>query len=420
MPEQQFAIIGATLWGNRGAEAMLVTTIGELRQRFPSARFVVYSYFPQDDRQRLTDDSIQVFSARPWALVVLHFTFALLCWIVGLVRLRWPAALLPEPVRQLRASTALFDVNGISYADGREKFLPFNIMMNWPAFLLKVPVIKLSQAMGPFDHPLNRLSSNLFLKRCRHAFARGQITAAHLQRLNFDTHKTSIAADIAFLYQPAYSLTQENQPAVDALAERLHACQQEKEQVIGLIPSSVVYAKSIKRGQDYLGGFLRLMSDLGPGYHFVFLPNATRQGLNTRRNNDLFVIDQLRTRARNDLPAGLNDAIDWVDFDLNTAGSRQLIARCDVLVTSRFHGMISGLSLGVPTAVIGWSHKYTEIMQEFNMADFAVDFTKPELADQMIRQLLADAPAIRVRLAEHLPAVEASTRRQFERVAELL
>jgi len=37
-------IIGGTIWGNRGAESMLVTTIGMLRQSQPDAQFVVFSY----------------------------------------------------------------------------------------------------------------------------------------------------------------------------------------------------------------------------------------------------------------------------------------------------------------------------------------------------------------------------------------
>lgn len=37
-------ISGATVWGNRGAEAMLVTTVGQVRERYPDARFYLFSY----------------------------------------------------------------------------------------------------------------------------------------------------------------------------------------------------------------------------------------------------------------------------------------------------------------------------------------------------------------------------------------
>jgi colanic acid/amylovoran biosynthesis protein len=43
----------------------------------------------------------------------------------------------------------LIDLAGVSFIDGREKFLPFNILTILPAMLLGVPVVKFAQAMGP-------------------------------------------------------------------------------------------------------------------------------------------------------------------------------------------------------------------------------------------------------------------------------
>jgi len=38
--------------------------------------------------------------------------------------------------------------------------------------------------------------------------------------------------------------------------------------------------------------------------------------------------------------------------------------------------MISGLATGTPTVVVGWSHKYREVMQEFGLEDFVVAFSE--------------------------------------------
>lgn len=420
MNQYRVAIIGATLWGNRGAEAMLVTTIGEIRQRQPNTKFTVYSYFPKDDRRILRDPDIRIFSARPSVLVLSHFVFSLLCWLTGLIGLRFPQVLLPESVDNLRQCDVLLDINGISFADGREKFLPFNIMMIWPAMLLKVPVVKLSQAMGPFNHPLNRISARLFLKRCRFVYARGEITAAHLREINFDPSRYAIAADIAFLYKPEYSLTSENDETVSRLTARIGQISHENGVVIGLVVSSVVYAKSQKKKQDYVGNLLRLIVDLGQAYHFMILPNATRQKMDTPRNNDIFVINAMRQHADNELPKEILDKIEWVDFDINTSSSRTILTRCDLIITSRFHGMISGLTLGVPTAVIGWSHKYSEVMSQLDMDEFVVDFSRPDLAQQLVTQITQETTAIRHKLIASLPQVLASSRKQFDELVDLL
>lgn len=420
--EPTIAITGATLWGNRGAEAMLVTTIGQVRARRPDARIILFSYFPRRDRALVRDSRITVIGARPKDLVLRTFPFAVLIWLAGLLRLRWPDRLLPHPARALRRCDALLDVSGISFADGREKFLPFNILLIWPAMLLGVPVIKLAQALGPFKNPLTRLSARLFLPRCRRIYARGAVTAEHLRDLGLPASKWEQAADIAFLYQPEYSLTAENEDRVDALAAKLAGLRAAGQTIIGLIPSSLVHNKTAEEGGDYPGVFARLVRDLGgPDVHFVVVPNATRQGSESSANNDLPAIAALRERLARDLPGALGVTVDVVDYDLNTAGSRRLFARCDAVLTSRFHAMISALALGVPPVVIGWSHKYAEVLAEFGIERFAVDFADP-LADipALVRALLDERAALSAQIAAALKPAQASAATQFTSLDALL
>jgi polysaccharide pyruvyl transferase WcaK-like protein len=417
--EPTIAITGATLWGNRGAEAMLVTTIGQVRARRPDARIILFSYFPRRDRALLQDARITVIGARPKDLVLRTFPFAVLIWLAGLLRLRWPDRLLPHPARALRRCDALLDISGISFADGREKFLPFNILLIWPAMLLGVPVIKLAQALGPFKNPLTRLSARLFLPRCRRVYARGAVTAGHLRDLRLPASKWEQAADIGFLYQPEYSLTAENEDRVDALATRLAGLRAAGRTIIGLVPSSLVHTKTAKEGGDYAGVFVRLVRDLGgPDVHFVVVPNATRQGSESFANNDLPAIAALRERLARDLPGV---TVDVVDYDLNTAGSRRLFALCDAVLTSRFHAMVSALTLGVPPVVIGWSHKYAEVLAEFGIERFAVDFADPHAdVSALVRALLDERAALRTQIAAALEPVRAAAAAQFASLDALL
>ena len=61
----KYGVVGGTLWGNRGAEEMVVTTIGRVRERDPGAAFVLLSYFPDRDRELLRDEDVTVVDARP-------------------------------------------------------------------------------------------------------------------------------------------------------------------------------------------------------------------------------------------------------------------------------------------------------------------------------------------------------------------
>ena len=145
---RQFSLIGATITGNQGAAAMLETSIAEISKRIPDAHFVVHSYFPEADKQACAANNVKVVDASPKALVLTAFP-AVIDGIIRHLGFRLPNFLVTENLRELRNSAVLLDISGISLADGREKFLPFNLLCVWPAMLEGTPVVKLSQAMGP-------------------------------------------------------------------------------------------------------------------------------------------------------------------------------------------------------------------------------------------------------------------------------
>lgn len=414
-------VIGGTIWGNRGAEAMLVTTVGRVRAQYPDAHIIVFTYLPKQDRALIDDQNIQVIGSRPEDLVLWHWPFALLAWLLGLLHITIPDKFLPKHARALRACDLLLDVSGIAFADGRAKYLPFNVLAIWPAMLLGVPVVKLAQALGPFKSLPVRTVSRLFLPRCAQIYARGDITADHLRDLGLPADRWEQAADVAFLYEPAYSLSNEHDADVAALEATLQECREAGQTVIGLSPSALVDEKLTEAGRDYVGVFLEVITALGDGYHFVLLPNATREGIDAPRNNDLYTIQRILDRAKTDLPAEVQARIHAVTYDINTAGSRRLIAACDILLTSRFHGMISALSLGVPPLVIGWSHKYAEVLAEFGLEHYSVDFADAD-ADilALTRELLAQRDNLREPMAAGLAQARDLSARQFARLGEWL
>lgn len=45
------------------------------------------------------------------------------------------------------------------------------------------------------------------------------------------------------------------------------------------------------------------------------------------------------------------------------------IAQCGLFVASRYHSIVAAMSQGVPTVVIGWHHKYAELLEKFGQGD---------------------------------------------------
>jgi polysaccharide pyruvyl transferase WcaK-like protein len=413
---KRFAIIAGTLTGNHGAEAMLTTAIGQVRDRWPDARIDLFSYYPKADRALVSDPGIVVHSSTPKSLVLVLGPGALVLGALSSIGLGGLRGLFPRSVRALARCDALLDVAGVSFIDGREKYLPFNLFTIWPAMWLRVPVVKLAQAMGPFRHPLNRLAAHA-LRHCALVFARGEGTWDNLQELGMPEGVARRAADVAFLHRDADSITHEGAADVERMLAALDA-RPKARPIVGVCPSSVIAGKAEKEGWDYpgfLAGIVRGLTD--DGCDVLLFPNATRAASEKRRNNDLPVIAQVAAACTD-----LGDSVRAVDFDVDTSGIKRLVARMDIAMVSRFHAMVGALTLAVPVFVLGWSHKYLEVMEQFDQGGEVFDSSRHDSAEVLaaVRSLRERRDEAAVRIEAKLGGVRASSASQFDALSEVV
>lgn len=411
MPPTAYSIIAATLSGNRGAEAMLETVIGRLRSESPDLRFHVFSYYPDADRRLLADDpKIAIRNSTPLALAGWLFPWAAVFGLLRLVFGRTVLRFAPSDIRALAESRALVDLAGVAFIDGREKFLPFNTLTLLPAWLLGTPVVKMPQAVGPFERPVNRALAEAVLPRCRMLWARGARTRAHLESSGFRGMRFAQADDIAFNHRDEYNLTRDGGARLDACFSALDRLRPSAEGgVIGICPSAVLAVQSRKTGGNYEHALGALVGDLlRSGHAVVLFPNATRDASGeAERNNDLPVIRRLRATV------GAHDRLLAFDVDMNAMQIKRVIRTMDTVLVSRFHAMVGALSLGVPAAVLGWSHKYAEVMARFGLEANVMDYkalTAEELHARVVG-VFAHRERMHAAITEALPAVQASADR---------
>jgi len=408
-----FSVIAATFHGNRGAQAMLETVIGRLRRERPSLRFHVFSYYPHQDRRLVDADHVVVHSATPLALVAWLLPWSLLFGLLLRLFGRGVLPVAPAAIRALAQSRALVDLAGVSFIDGRGKFLPFNALTLLPAWLLGTPIVKMPQAMGPFERPVNRMLAGLLLPRCDMVWARGAGTYDHLQASRLRGLRFAQADDIAFNHHDDYDLTRENADVVDALLRELRTqrARAPADVVVGICPSSVVAART--GGRRYEAMLATLVQDLSRrGCQVVLFPNATREHGEGERNNDLPLLRRIRYASGEDAAPLL------FDRDVSASGIKRIIAATDLVLTSRFHAMVGALALQVPVVVLGWSHKYAEVMARFGLDDYVLnesvldegklDESRPST---FVLAAISERERIRRLIVEHLPEVSASAER---------
>lgn len=396
------AIIGSALTGNKGAAAMLESGVQQLTARRPDARFVLLSMYPRSDAAQNPYPQLRVLDAAPLRLGVVINGFALLHRLLpplrGLIERSVPE------IRALRSADVLLDQGGITFVDGRGKFLIYNVASILPALFLGTPVVKCAQAMGPFRSPLNRLAAKVLLPRMAAIVSRGAVTHEHLEGLGL-TNITP-GADLAFTLEISPA---DAQAAEDAVAPGFFG----DGPVVGVSPSAVLHKAALAAGEDYVGEVRRMLDHLTSSGHKVLLvAHSARGATDKTHNNDLPLCREIYAGVQRP------ELVAFPDTELSSQALRALIGRCDLFVASRFHAMVSSLAQGVPTLVIGWSHKYREVLDMFGLAEWAMsrDGYSDAVFAERFAVLVEQQDALRAQIAASLPAVKEVALRQVDEI----
>lgn len=388
-----YSIIGSALSGNKGASAMLESSIASALALDSSSTFTLFSMYPAEDRRLNQFPQLEILDGSPAKLGIGINSLALLYFLLPPFRplIRRSS----KSIRALASSDRLIDQMGISFSDGREKFLIYNVAAILPALLVGTTVVKASQAMGPFMNPLNRLVSKIFLPRITSITTRGRITHSFADELGLTNTVLGVDSAFALKMDP-----KEKAPTFASLIPGYTAGS-----VVGVSPSVVVRNKVEAQKP---GSYLPLMQDLiahirAAGHAVVIIPHSVRTGQTKTQNNDLPLCREIFDSIANTTGIGL------VSEELSSQRLRALIASCHILVTSRFHAMVSALAVATPPLVIGWSHKYEEVLELFELHDLAMPYTGITSAKLTAQfdELDTRAAAVTKLILKHLPAVTA-------------
>ena len=400
----KYAVIASTFTGNLGGASMLEAAIQTISSKDSKAEFSVYSVYPKLDSRAHSYKNVKVYDARPLVLALWINPLALLYKILPPLRSLLKKSRLLRPIVE---ADVLLDQGGVTFVKGRTVFLIYNVATILPALLVRTPVVKCSQALGDFSGLINKRLARLFLPKMSKIFARGDMTRSYLDKLKLNNVETS--ADYAFLLE----VSKDNNEMVGKLFNSYVI--EKKGKTICIVPSKLIKKKLDKMGGDYV----KLMQDfinklVSDGYSVILLPHSTRFYTDRTHNNDVPVCREIASGVK-------SYRFHFINIELNAQQVRAVISRSDVLITSRFHGMVSGLACNVPTIVVGWSHKYKEVMDQFGLAGHALS-TKEltlERLDNEFKGIVRDKKKIKRQIGERLPEVIRSAQIQVEYIVEV-
>jgi len=355
MPFKRVVIIGGAYYGNRGASLMLKNSIKKIRESVRhQVIFDVWTEHVQENRRLCDDSGVNVIEFVPWKFALIVIPSLLVSLIFKGILRSWsgsPQSLLGS----CRRAELFFDISGISFLDERKPiFLLYDTLIALPAIWQGKPIIKAAQALGPFRNFLNRMLAKFILPRITRIYARGTETLLNLKKLGLTN--VDLAADVGF-----YEATPNH-------CKELSSLEKLRKPIIGISVSSVVYGKCEKMGIDYvtvINEIIRYLID-NLNCSIIMIPHAIRHD-ESMRNNDVPVIKKILENSKSEKAFYFKDIEHPYEL-------RQLISECDFLLASRFHAMISSLSVGVPVIILGWSHKYQEVLEMFGLPDCFITF----------------------------------------------
>lgn len=382
---------------------MLEAAIQTISRADHQASFSLLSMYPEADSKLNGYSTLEVLRADPIYLGLVINSFALLYRLLPALR----GLLRKNPqVRAIAEADVFLDQGGITFVDGREVFLLYNIASMLPALLIGTPVIKCSQALGPFEGRLNNFFARLFLPRINKILARGTITRHHLEGIGLQN--TELVADYAFCLEIEKAEADFAQATLNDLGFV------KDELNIGVFPSEVMRKKLTSEDFTYEAFVAELIDRIieEHGATVYLIPHSLRS-TGKRHNNDIPVCRDIYQAVKK------KERCRYVRSLSSAQQLRYVVGKLDAAVVARFHAMVSALSMGTPVFVTGWSHKYQEVLDLFGLSDCALAESDVSVASVMagLARTLRDRERIRSLSAQRLQMVKRSSLRHLYFIA---
>lgn len=402
-------LAGACMSGNIGGAALYISFIEELEKYVPELSVSLLSKYPETDTPPAAARGWRIYHLSTWKQLFLGVPLGIITLALRMLRLpiKWAFGGAFTPYS---CGTVLVDMSGISFSDDR----PFaNLLINslWfvPALGSGIPIVKLSQAMGPFNKRLTKRISAFFLSRMHMLVCRGETSAREIRRLHIGT-PTITLPDSAFCLRPS--------SGEEAKVLMRKAGVPDGVSYVAFGPSHI-FAKRVAAKADDNTLYIASLAASAEWLlehtlcHIVVFAHEVKQGAQSDLPECAALVACLK---------GYGPRVHLLPFELNPRITKKISGRAEVAIGSRFHFLVGTLSSGVPSLATAWSHKYHEMMRMLQQDDLILttqDITPQHLVS-MTERLWNERKQRRDVIQSLLPEVIAGSRRNAAVVYEVL
>jgi polysaccharide pyruvyl transferase WcaK-like protein len=243
--------------------------------------------------------------------------------------------------------------------------------------------VKSTSSYGPMSTDYEKWLAKLSSRLAFHCFiARERESAEEFMRIVSPRDSVPVAPDVGNLMPPG--------GAVEIVHGR-----------VGIAVSFRIIREWDGRAEDYIACIADLISYVRTTYGctVLLIPNQLTR---SEGPNDTAIADMVSEKLR--------DHSDVETFDAVANGPQAMkraIVSCEVLVSSRYHASVAGLSSGVPQLVIGWHRKYGELMELYGQGKWMMSTEEVSTASLrgLFDALWRDRAAIRAKIMSRRDAL---------------
>jgi len=228
------------------------------------------------------------------------------------------------------------------------------------------PIVFLPQAWGPFTNKSMRQLCAAAINLSDYTYARDKRSYKYISELEgVNRQNIGLAPDIAYQFEGA-STSQ----AMNVLEQ--NGIVSESGQMVGIMPNMQVYVRTEGTGPE--NKYVQLLIGIAKyflnkkNFSVVLIPHQVQPVENPDAPDDRFLCDLIKTALGN-----AHNIVVLRDY-YSSEILKAVIGQMDLVIGSRYHGIIAAISQMIPTVVLGWSHKYFELLSDVGIEQYIADY----------------------------------------------
>lgn len=349
IPMKNVVIVG-TGSNNKGAQAMLFTSVDQIRRKFPSANICLLNTeaFEISNEEK----KLYKFEILPWNLDIIISLLGF--WSKFFITNNKYESQIKNIENVLKNADCILDLSGYVLSSQVGGLASIKYMLN--IVLAKKYSIRyyiLPQSIGPFDYSLKHRAIlyplfKLYLKYPEKIFVREKEGMKHVKKFRKDNIEKS--CDIV-LHNRGYELAH-------IFTNNFHLKNMQIEpNSVGIIPNTRVF--KVANDEEIYSIYYSLINRLINAQKTVYLLKYSIGDLKRCEKIKGFFQD--------------NEKVKLIINDFNPIELENIIKQFEFVIASRYHSLVHAYRNGIPALVIGWASKYFELMENFNQLDYFFD-----------------------------------------------